>query len=97
MSEATQVTAAVLVIGDEILFGPHEGSLTAAISPIISRRSGLTLKEIRVVGDVEDEIVSAVNALREKYDYLFTTGGIGPTHDDITADARGEGVQRGDL
>jgi molybdenum cofactor synthesis domain-containing protein len=86
MNEATQVTAAVLVIGDEILSGRTRDANSGHIAHYLTQ-IGVTLKEIRVVGDVEDEIVSAVNALRQNHDYLFTTGGIGPTHDDITADA----------
>lgn len=81
-------TAAMVVIGDEILSGRTRdanmhhlaGQLTAV---------GIALKEARVVADVQDDIVAAVNALRARYDHVFTSGGIGPTHDDITADAIG--------
>jgi molybdenum cofactor synthesis domain-containing protein len=79
-------TAAVLVIGDEILSGRTQDTNTNAIARFLSAL-GIDLKEVRVVGDVEAEIVAALNALRERYDFVFTTGGIGPTHDDITADA----------
>jgi len=79
-------TAAVLVIGNEILSGrtqdTNSGTLARFLAPL-----GITLSEIRVVGDDEAEIVAAVNALRARYTYVFTSGGIGPTHDDITADA----------
>lgn len=78
--------AAVLVIGDEILSGRTQDANTNYIARFLSAL-GLDLKEARVVGDVEDEIVTALNALRARYDFVFTTGGIGPTHDDITADA----------
>ncbi|MCW2317034.1 molybdenum cofactor synthesis domain-containing protein [Rhodoblastus acidophilus] len=84
MSE--HVTAAVLVIGDEILSGRTKDTNSGYIAHYLTQ-IGVDTREIRVVGDEEDEIVAAINALREKYDYLFTTGGIGPTHDDITADA----------
>jgi molybdenum cofactor synthesis domain-containing protein len=79
-------TAAVLVIGDEILSGRTQDKNVAQIG-IWLNAQGIRLREVRIVADVEDEIVSAVNALRARYDYLFTTGGIGPTHDDITVDA----------
>ncbi|MBV8977769.1 MAG: competence/damage-inducible protein A [Alphaproteobacteria bacterium] len=81
-----QPTAAVLVIGDEILSGRTQDTNTNYIARMLSTL-GIDLKEARVVGDVEDEIVAALNALRTRYTYVFTTGGIGPTHDDITADA----------
>ena len=80
------VTAAVLVIGDEILSGRTKDRNVGYICEYLAR-VGVEVREARVVPDVEDEIVAAVNALRARYDYLFTTGGIGPTHDDITADA----------
>jgi molybdenum cofactor synthesis domain-containing protein len=80
------VTAAVLVIGDEILSGRTPDRNVSYIAAHCTR-VGIRLQEVRVVGDDEAAIVDAVNALRERYTYLFTTGGIGPTHDDITADA----------
>jgi molybdenum cofactor synthesis domain-containing protein len=79
-------TAAVLVIGDEILSGRTQDKNVAQIGVWLNAQ-GIRLREVRVVPDVEDEIVAAVDALRTRYDYLFTTGGIGPTHDDITVDA----------
>src|ERR1700742_2889174 len=79
-------TAAVLVIGDEILSGRTQDTNTAYIAKFLGAL-GIDLKEARVVPDVQDEIVAALNALRARYTYVFTTGGIGPTHDDITADA----------
>jgi len=82
----TPVTAAVLVIGDEILSGRTQDTNTAYIAKFLGAL-GIDLREARVVPDMEDEIVAALNALRSRYDYVFTTGGIGPTHDDITADA----------
>src|SRR6185436_164197 len=79
-------TAAVLVIGDEILSGRTQDTNSNHIARVLTAL-GIDLKEVRVVGDVETEIVAALNALRGVYDFVFTTGGIGPTHDDITADA----------
>jgi molybdenum cofactor synthesis domain-containing protein len=83
---ATSVTAALLVIGDEILSGRTKDKNIGYIAEYLTG-IGIDLREVRVVPDVEDEIVAAVNALRSRYTYLFTTGGIGPTHDDITADS----------
>ena len=86
MNGPTTVTAAVLVIGDEILSGRTKDRNLGYIAEYLARL-GVDVREARVVPDVEDEIVAALNALRARYDYVFTTGGIGPTHDDITADA----------
>jgi molybdenum cofactor synthesis domain-containing protein len=80
------VTAAVLVIGDEILSGRTQDQNSHYIARYLAEM-GVDLREVRVVPDVEDEIVAAVDGLRGRYDYVFTTGGIGPTHDDITAEA----------
>src|SRR6201996_7287477 len=80
------VTAAILVIGDEILSGRTKDRNVGYIAEYLAK-VGVDVREARVVPDIEEEIVAAVNALRTRYDYLFTTGGIGPTHDDITADA----------
>jgi molybdenum cofactor synthesis domain-containing protein len=80
------VTAAVLVIGDEILSGRTKDKNIGFIAEYLTAL-GIDLKEVRVVPDDEDEIIAALNALRKRYTYVFTTGGIGPTHDDITADS----------
>ena len=80
------VTAALLVIGDEILSGRTKDKNIGHIADHLTA-IGIQMKEVRVVPDEEVEIVDAVNALRKRYDYVFTTGGIGPTHDDITADS----------
>ncbi len=80
------VTAAVLVIGDEILSGRTKDRNIGYIAEYLAAM-GVELREARVVPDIEAEIVAALNALRTRYDYVFTTGGIGPTHDDITADS----------
>ena len=77
--------AAVLVIGDEILSGRTQDTNTGYIARWLAQL-GIPVREARVVPDIEDEIVTAVQALSARYDYVFSTGGIGPTHDDITAD-----------
>lgn len=84
--ESKTWTAALLVIGDEILSGRTQDKNVAQVA-IWLNRQGIRLSEVRVVPDDMARIAEAVNALRERHDYLFTTGGIGPTHDDITVDA----------
>src|SRR5436309_2143410 len=79
------ITAALLVIGDEILSGRTKDKNIGYIAEYLTG-IGIDLVEVRVVADVESAIVAALNALRARYTYVFTTGGIGPTHDDITAD-----------
>ena len=86
MSSPDSVTAALIVIGDEILSGRTKDVNIGAVADFCTDL-GIDLKEVRVISDETDEIVDAVNALRARYTYVFTTGGIGPTHDDITADA----------
>ena len=85
-SSVTIVTAAILVIGDEILSGRTKDKNIGYIAEYLTN-IGVDLREVRVVPDVSEEIVAALNALRARYTSVFTTGGIGPTHDDITADA----------
>ncbi len=85
----TAPTAAVLLIGDEVLSGRTKDKNLGFIADYLNAM-GIDLKEARVVADDEADIVAAVNALRARYTYVFTTGGIGPTHDDITADAVGK-------
>ena len=80
------ITAAILVIGDEILSGRTKDKNIGYIADYLTN-IGIDLREVRIVPDVMEEIVEALNALRARYSYVFTTGGIGPTHDDITADA----------
>ena len=89
-------TAAVLLIGDEVLSGRTKDKNLGFIADYLTAL-GIDLKEARVVADDEGDIAAAVNALRARYTYVFTTGGIGPTHDDITADsiARAFGVAIG--
>lgn len=79
-------TAALVVIGDEILSGRTQDANVAQVADWLNRQ-GIRFEEVHIVPDRQDRIVEAVNALRGRYDYLFTTGGIGPTHDDITVDA----------
>jgi molybdenum cofactor synthesis domain-containing protein len=86
MDQTRQWTAALVVIGDEILSGRTEDRNVAQVATWLNGQ-GIRLAEVRMVPDVETAIVEAVNALRAIHDYVFTTGGIGPTHDDITVDA----------
>jgi molybdenum cofactor synthesis domain-containing protein len=79
-------TAAMLTIGDEILSGRTRDANMPHLASALAEK-GIPLREARVVPDVHDEIAAAVNALRPRYTHVFTSGGIGPTHDDITADA----------
>ena len=93
MAEQSKIwTAALIVIGDEILSGRTEDKNIAQLARWLNGE-GIRLTEVRVVPDVQDRIVAAVNALRPDYDYVFTTGGIGPTHDDITVDAMAAAFQ----
>lgn len=84
--EETVVTAAIAVIGNEILSGSVRDENITYIARGLND-IGIQLREVRVVPDIHQEIADAVNALRHRWDYVFTTGGIGPTHDDITAEA----------
>jgi molybdenum cofactor synthesis domain-containing protein len=84
-----RVTAAVMIIGDEILSGRTQDTNLNHIAKYLGAH-GVDLAEARVVGDIKEEIITALNALRARYDYVLTTGGIGPTHDDITADCIAE-------
>ena len=86
MTQPKIVTAAMLAIGDELLSGRTKDKNIGYLAENLTI-SGIDLKEVRIVADDQDAIVAAVNALRAKYDLVFTSGGIGPTHDDITADA----------
>lgn len=86
MTNSNLPTAAVLLIGDELLSGRTRDINLQQIAEFLAPL-GIPVKECRTVSDVQADIIDAVNALRAKYTYVFTTGGIGPTHDDITADA----------
>src|SRR5690606_27947341 len=81
----SQPTAALLIIGDEILSGRTRDANLAFLAGRLSEL-GIPLREARIVPDQREEIIAALNALRARYSYVFTTGGIGPTHDDITAE-----------
>jgi len=80
------LSAAVILIGNELLSGSIEDKNLAHIAKTLEVR-GIRVRETRIIPDIEAEIVDAVNTLRVKHDYVFTTGGIGPTHDDITSDS----------
>jgi molybdenum cofactor synthesis domain-containing protein len=86
MSFSPIATAAMLAIGDELLSGRTKDKNIGQLADVLFL-AGIDLKEVRIVGDEEPAIVEALNALRARYTYVFTSGGIGPTHDDITADA----------
>jgi molybdenum cofactor synthesis domain-containing protein len=86
MTETDTVTAALIVIGEEILSGRTKDENISHIAAYLTK-IGILLREVRVVRDVEAEIIAAVNELRARYTYVFTTGGIGPTHDDVTTEA----------
>ncbi len=85
-SSSSLVTAAILAIGDELLSGRTKDKNIVHLAELLTL-SGIELREVRIVADDEDAIVDALNALRSRFDYVFTSGGIGPTHDDITADS----------
>ena len=87
MSKEKIITAALIIIGNEILSGRIQDANLSYIATKLNDDAGIRLAEARVVPDIETEIVDAVNTMRAKHDYVFTTGGIGPTHDDITAEA----------
>ena len=76
--------AALIIIGNEILSGRTEDKNLNFIALSLGK-AGIRLSEVRVIPDIEEEIIDAVQAMSEKFDYVFTTGGIGPTHDDITS------------
>lgn len=84
--QSENISAAIIIIGNEILSGKVQDQNIQYIATELGQL-GIRLKEVRVVADIEIEIIEAVNILRKKYTYVFTTGGIGPTHDDITAES----------
>ena len=84
MNKNKKVNAAILIIGNEILSGRTQDTNTSTIALWLNS-IGVKVQEVRVIPDIEDTIIETVNVLKKKNDYLFTTGGIGPTHDDITA------------
>ena len=86
MSEKTKVNAAILIIGNEILSGRTQDTNTSTLALWLNS-IGVKVQEVRIIPDIEETIIDTVNLLRKKNDYVFTTGGIGPTHDDITAES----------
>ena len=84
MTNKKEIIAVIIIIGNEILSGRTKDLNTSSIS-IWLNSLGIKVKEVRVIPDIEEKIINKVNELRKKFDYIFTTGGIGPTHDDITA------------
>ena len=86
MSENTKFNAAILIIGNEILSGRTQDTNTSTLATWLNSL-GVKVGEVRVIPDIEETIVSSVNLLRKNYNYLFTSGGIGPTHDDITSES----------
>ena len=86
MTKKTKVNAAILIVGNEILSGRTKDTNTSTIA-IWLNSIGVKVEEVRVIPDIEQKIIDTLNFLRKTYDYVFTTGGIGPTHDDITAES----------
>ena len=84
MNKNTKVNAAILIIGNEILSGRTQDTNTSTLATWLNS-IGVQVAEVRIIPDIEETIVEVLNLLRKKYKYVFTTGGIGPTHDDITA------------
>ena len=91
MAAKRRITAGILAIGDELLSGRTRDANIHFLAGWLTAR-GVQLCEARIVADAEEEIATALNHLRARYDYVFTSGGIGPTHDDITVDAIARGV-----
>ena len=86
MAKKTKVNAAILIIGNEILSGRTQDTNTSTLALWLNS-IGVKVQEVRVIPDIEETIINSVNLLRKQNDYVFTTGGIGPTHDDITAES----------
>ena len=80
-----KINASILIIGNEILSGRTQDKNTAFISTWLNSECGIAVREVRIVPDVEKIIIKSILSLSKKFNYVFTTGGIGPTHDDITA------------
>ncbi len=86
MQNKKEINAGILIIGNEVLSGRTQDVNTSTLAVWLNSL-GITVSEVRVIPDDENIIINAINELREKYSYIFTTGGIGPTHDDITAES----------
>ena len=97
MKKKKKVNAAIIIIGNEILSGRTQDKNIAFISKWLNINCGISISEVRIIPDVENTIVSNIRSLSKKFNYVFTTGGIGPTHDDITAKsiAKAFGVKYG--
>ena len=85
-NKSNKVNAAIIIIGNEILSGRTQEENLTYISKWLNSL-GVKVEEVRIIPDLENEIINCVNELRKKFNYIFTTGGIGPTHDDITAES----------
>ena len=86
MNKKTKVNAAILIIGNEILSGRTQDTNTCTLATWLNS-IGVKVNEVRVIPDIEKTIIDTINVLRKENSYVFTTGGIGPTHDDITAES----------
>ena len=86
MTNRKEITAAIIIIGNEVLSGRTKDINTSTLAKWLNSL-GIEVKEVRIIPDIETVIIETVNSLRKKFDYIFTTGGIGPTHDDITAES----------
>ena len=86
MTNKKEISAAIIIIGNEVLSGRTKDLNTSTLATWLNSL-GISVREVRVIPDVEKTIVDTVHELRDKYNYVFTTGGIGPTHDDITAES----------
>ena len=86
MNNNKDITSSIIIIGNEILSGRTQDKNTSALAKWLNKK-GILVKEVRIVGDNINEIIYHVKDLKDKFNYVFTTGGIGPTHDDITAEA----------
>ena len=86
MKNKKEIIASIIIIGNEVLSGRTKDLNTSTLSSWLNS-IGIVVKEVRIIPDVEHTIVDTVNELRKKFNYVFTTGGIGPTHDDITAES----------
>ena len=86
MTNKKEITAGIVIIGNEVLSGRTKDINTSTLAKWLNSL-GIEVKEVRVIPDIESTIIETVNSLRKKFNYIFTTGGIGPTHDDITAES----------
>ena len=86
MTNKKEITAGIIIIGNEVLSGRTKDINTSTLAKWLNSL-GINVKEVRVIPDIESKIIETVNSLRKQFNYIFTTGGIGPTHDDITAES----------